>query len=110
MKVSHVHLSFLDLKTANQWMKTILDKDPGYQNDGMAVFSFENVDCVFDQGDSDTEVTIALASVNCENDFKVLSNKGAVTIEVPTAQPWGVKTAYLKGPGKVIFEIEEPLK
>lgn len=25
-------------------------------------------------------------------------------------RPWGVKTAYLKGPGEVVFEIEEALK
>lgn len=90
MKVSHVHLSFLDLKGAVQWMKAVLAKDPGYQNDGMAVFSFEYIDYVFDKGDLDTEVTIAFASKDCENDFKSLSQKGAVTIEPPTAQAWGV--------------------
>ena len=110
MKISHVHLSFLDLKSAIQWMKVLLNKEPGYQNDGMAVFSFENIDYVFDNGNSDTEVTIALVSKNCESDFQSLSQRGVETVELPTAQPWGVKTAYLKGPGKVTFEIEESLK
>lgn len=110
MKVSHIHLSFTDLKNAIGWMKKHLNKEPGYQNEGMAVFSFENIEYVFDQGESNTGVTIALASNNCECDFKNLSKHGAEVIEQPMAQPWGVKTAYLKGPGEVVFEIEEALK
>lgn len=110
MKISHVHLSFTDLKGAIQWMKAILSKEPGYQNDGMAVFSFENIDCVFDKGDSNTEVTLALASNNCESDFQTLTQRGVIVIDPPTSQPWGVKTAYIQGPGKVVFEIEEPAK
>lgn len=110
MKISHIHLSFVDLKNAVQWMKKILLKDPGYQNDNMAVFSFENLEYVFDQGEKNTDVTIALGSINCEVDFKTLSTRGAATIELPSTQPWGVKTAYIKGPGAVVFEVEEVLK
>jgi predicted enzyme related to lactoylglutathione lyase len=110
MKVSHIHLSFLDLKNAIGWMKQVLNKEPSYQNEGMAVFSFENIDYVFDQGEVDTEITIAFASANCEDDFQKLNEHGAEVVELPTTQPWGVKTAYLKGPGKLTFEVEESLR
>lgn len=109
MKVSHVHLSFTDLKAAIQWMKQIMGLNPGYQNDGMAVFAFANASFIFDQGDSDSNVTIALSSEDCEKDFTSFQEKGADVLESPSAQPWGVKTAYFKGPGAVVFEIEEIL-
>lgn len=107
MKVSHLHLGFTNLANAVQWMQQVLQADPFYQNDRMAAFAFENIEYVFDLSDSEIETTMAFACDDCEKKFQELVAKGAIVIEVPAEQPWGVKTAYLQGPGKVIIELEE---
>jgi len=107
MKVSHIHLGFKNLSSAVQWMQQVLQMDPFYQNDHMAAFAFENIEYVFDLSDSETAATMAFACDDCEKKFKELASRGAVAIESPEEQPWGVKTAYLQGPGKVIIELEQ---
>jgi hypothetical protein len=35
--------------------------------------------------------------------------RGAVSVAAPANQPWGARAAYLRGPGRLKFEIEGPL-
>ncbi len=106
MKVSHVHLLFTDLAAAIGWMrKSFIDRST-YQNEGMAVFAFENISYVFDKSDVNSEATVALASDDCAGDFALLSSRGGVVLENPTTQPWGVKTAYLQGLAKLFLKLK----
>ena len=58
---------------------------------------------------SGKQLTLALASQNCDEDFSVMKRNGAAVLEAPKNQPWGVRTAYFQGPGRLIVEIEEAL-
>ncbi len=110
MDLGHLHISFQDLQKSVKWMQQILGKEPAYQNQNMAVFPFGNTSLIFDKGEEDTAVTIAFNSENCDMDFAKLKERGAEVIDVPSDQPWGVRAAYLQGPGKSTIEIEQPLK
>lgn len=110
MELGHLHIQFKNLPKSVNWMKQVLGKEPAYQNQNMAVFSFEHTSLIFDQGEDDTSVTIAFNSRDCDADFKRLRDRGAVVIESPTDQPWGVRAAYIQGPGKVTVELEQPVK
>ncbi|MEK7356410.1 MAG: VOC family protein [Bdellovibrionota bacterium] len=110
MKTAHIHLSLSNLPAAIDWMKSTLDMNPTYQNPGMAVFAFENVTYVFDASDTDSAVTIAIDSDDCEKSTTEVRDRGARILEEPQAQPWGVKTAYFAGPGQITFEFEESLR
>lgn len=110
MKLGHLHIGFKDLNGAVRWMKTTIGKDVSYENTNMAVFAFGDTSLIFDQSDEDTPITIAFESDDCEKDFKTFIKKGATEVESPKEQSWGVKTAYVKGPGKTTVEIEQVLK
>ena len=108
-ELTHLHIRFRELSEAVRWMKTVLEREPVYENPGMAVFAFGQTSLIFDRGDEDTEMTIAFGSVDCDGDFSRLCARGAQVVEPPSDQPWGVRTAYLNGPGRLIFELETQL-
>ena len=110
MKFGHLHIQFQNLDNAVRWMKTVLEVEPVYANAGMAVFQFEHTSLIFDKADTDSAVTIAFDSEDCEKDFARLQSRGAVVTEAPTKQPWGVMAAYFQGPGKAFLELEQMLK
>lgn len=85
-------------------------KEPGYRNQNMASFDFEHASLVFDQSDEDTTLTLALKSIDCDLDFSEIKSRGAQVVEPPSDQPWGVRTAYFQGPGRMMIEIEQPHK
>lgn len=110
MKLGHIHIGVTDLENSVNWMRQIFKKEPAYQNQNMAFFPLEGLGLIFDRGESDAEITVAFDSNNCDSDYARLTERGAETVEAPTDQPWGVRAAYIKGPGKVTFELEQPLK
>jgi hypothetical protein len=110
MNLGHLHIGFKDLAASIQWMEQVLGKKPAYQNQNMAVFPFEHMSLLFDRSDEDAVVTVAFDSKNCDADFATLIGKNAKVLENPADQPWGVRVAYLQGPGKTTIEIEQPLK
>lgn len=109
MNLGHIHIGFKDLAASVHWMERVLEKKPAYQNQNMALFQFEHMGFVFDQSEEDAEVTIAFDSENCDADFADLAARKAEIMEEPADQPWGVRVAYLKGPGRTTIEIEQPL-
>lgn len=109
MEIGHMHFGFKDFEGSVTWMKSMLDKEPGYRNQNMASFDFENSSLVFDQSENDAVATLALRSADCDRDFLKMKARGAEVLESPTDQPWGVRTAYFQGPGAIIIEIEQPL-
>ena len=110
MKLGHVHIQFKDLQSAVRWMKEVAGLAPAYQNPRMAVFAWENSSLIFDQSEEDSAVTIAFDSDDCRRDFSMFESRGAETVEAPADQPWGVRAAYLKGPGATTIEIEQALR
>src|SRR5882672_7205666 len=74
----------------------------------MAVFLLGEFSLIVDAADEDSHATIAFASDDCERDFRTVKERGAEVIAPPTKTGWGVIAAYLKGPGGLTVEIEEP--
>jgi len=59
--------------------------------------------------DEDAVAIIEFASDDCDRDYRQASDRGAETMESPQDCAWGVRAAYLRGPGRITFEIEEDL-
>ena len=109
MILNHVHLQVRDLKAAVDWLETIFQMKPGYQDARMATFSFDPFILIFDAAAEDALATVGFQSDDCDRDFRPLVERGAVVLEPPTNKAWGIRTAYFKGPGALKFEIEGPL-
>jgi catechol 2,3-dioxygenase-like lactoylglutathione lyase family enzyme len=104
-----MHLQVRDLDAAIDWFETILQVHPGFRNDRMATFSFNSLILVFDAANDDAQATVGFESDDCDRDFRAVVKRGAVAIQEPTNQAWGVRTGYFKGPGALKFEIEGPV-
>lgn len=110
MKVSHIHVNVRDLKAAVEWMHRALGARPVFENERMAVIPLNGLSIIFDQADEDANVTIAFDSQDCAKDYEAIAARDiAKVIEPPARKPWGVVVAYLAGPGRVTFEIEQVL-
>ena len=109
MTLNHIHLQVRDLKAAIHWLETIWQIQPGFRNERMATFSFNSLTLIFDAASDDTPAIVGFESDDCDRDFRLLVERGAIVIEPPTNKNWGVRTAYLKGPGELKFEIEGPI-
>src|ERR1700746_591414 len=109
MTLNHIHLKVRDLNAAAVWFETILELPAGFRNERMATFSFNRVTLIFDAADEDVSATVGFESDDCDRDFREVVGRGAITLEPPANKPWGVRTAYFKGPGELKFEIEGPI-
>lgn len=110
MKASHIHLNVRDLKKAVDWFNRFFEIKPSYQNDRIASLPFGGISLILDSSDEDAAATIAFDSKSCDEDFRKLISRGAEVIENPEDKQWGVRAAYLKGPGAITFELEQPLR
>jgi uncharacterized glyoxalase superfamily protein PhnB len=106
---SHIHLKTRDLPACLEWLKSVWELTPDYGDEGMATFTFGGVAVVFDASDHDSEATLAFLSEDCNADYERMTSRGAETIEPPMDRFWGVRNAYLKGPGGLTLEIEQEL-
>lgn len=109
MNLNHIHLRVRDLNAAVAWFEAVLQVHPGFQNEHMATFSFGSLTLIFDAADDDVAATVGFESDDCDGDFRTLVERGAVSLAPPTDKDWGVRTAYLKGPGELRLEIEGPI-
>ncbi len=110
MKLNHIHLGVRDLPAALTWLHRIWQVDPRFQNERMAVVEFVSFILILDSSDQDSPATIGFETETCDEDFKRVIERGAIALEQPTDRPWGLRAAYIKGPGALKFEIEQPLK
>ncbi len=46
-------------------------------------------------------------SSDCDNDYKNFTKKGIESIAEPIDNSYGVRAAYLKGPGDITIEVEQ---
>jgi hypothetical protein len=82
---------------------------PTYSDDRIASVPFGALTIILERSGADTAATIGFESRNCDEDVRAVVARGAVVLEQPADRPWGVRAAYLQGPGALKFEIEEPL-
>ena len=110
MRLNHIHVAVRDLPAALDWLDRVWHLKAQFQNERLATLSFGDFVLILDSADTDTPATIGFESEDCDNDFRTVVGRGAVPLEPPNAKPWGVRCAYIQGPGRLTFEIETPLK
>lgn len=110
MKGAHVHLQVRNLRATLAWLERVWRVRPVYADRDMAVVPFGPLSVIFDRARKDGPATLAWASRNCDADYRTVLRRGARPIEPPTDRPYGVRAAYVRGPGALTFEIEQPLR
>jgi len=110
MKMSHVHCRVQDLQAAANWFEKVLQVGRVFNNERMVWLSFGELGVILDAASDDSVITIGFDSQDCDADFRLLASRGAETIEAPQDRPWGARSAYLRGPGRLTVEIEQVLK
>jgi predicted enzyme related to lactoylglutathione lyase len=109
VKGTHVHLGVRDLPGALQWLDTVWQLRPTFQNERMATLPFGEITIILDASAADTPATVGFESQNCDEDFRAIVARGGRALEPPADRPWGVRAAYIQGPGALKFEIEQAL-
>ncbi len=110
MRGNHIHLGVRDLAGVLEWLEDICLVKPTYRTDRMAVLPFGDVGLIIDQSDEESSATLGYHSDDCDEDFRAIVARGAVPIDEPSDRTWGVRVAYLQGPGRIRLEIEQPLE
>jgi hypothetical protein len=86
----------------------VFEIEPLHREAELAVLPFGGTALLLDRADEDSPATIAFQSTNCDKDYQRVLARGAEPIEPPTDRTWGpVRSAYIRGPGRLTFEIEE---
>jgi catechol 2,3-dioxygenase-like lactoylglutathione lyase family enzyme len=109
MKLNHVHLSVRDLEAAVEWIRHVLQAEPTLVGDRMAFVLLGAFTIFFDRSDKDSPATLGFESADCDSDYKMVVERGAVPLEAPVNRAWGTRSAYLRGPGTITLEIEQNL-
>ena len=110
MRLNHIHVAVRDLTGALDWLERVWQVKPQFQNDRMATLLFDEFTLILDLGETDSPATIGFESDDCDRDFAAVVARGAEPLSSPENKPWGIRCAYLQGPGRLTFEIEGPLK
>jgi hypothetical protein len=110
MNLNHIHLGVRDLGGAIDWLDRIWQVKPEFQNSRMAAVSFGAFTVILDAAEADHPATVGFQSDDCDRDYRTVLERGAVALDPPANQPWGVRAAYIQGPGRLKFEIEGPIK
>lgn len=110
MQLNHIHLGVRDLGAALAWLDQVWQLKAEFQNERMATIAFGSFILILDASETDTIATIGFESDDCDRDFRAVMDRGAVALDPPSNKPWGVRAAYVRGPGQLKFEIEQPLK
>ena len=109
MEGNHVHVFVRDLAGALAWFGRVWAAEPTYQEASMAVLPFGPIIIVLGEEDEETVTTLGYASADCDADFRTVVGRGAVALEEPADRTWGVRVAYVKGPGRITLELEQEL-
>ncbi len=109
MRLSHLHLGVHDLSAAVAWFRAVAGIETTYENDHMASFVLGDQSLVLDRAETDSEATLAVESQDVDADHAAFLTRGGVDAGAPEDQPWGVRCAYIRGPGALTIELETPL-
>lgn len=110
MKANHVHVGVRDLPAAIAWLERVWEIKPVFQIPQMAIFAVGDFHLFADEEEHDTRATVGFVSEDCDRDYAAVTARGAETISAPEDKPYGSRAAYVKGPGAMTFEIEQPLR
>ncbi len=110
MKFSHLHVSVRDLPSAIRWFADVARLKATYENGRMASFSLGgDFGLILDAAAADSTATLAWETADCDADFARFVARGAGVEAAPEDLAWGVRAAYLRGPGGLVIELEQPL-
>lgn len=90
------------------WCESVWGVKASFTNERMAEIPFGQFSLILNVGPSESKVTLGFHSDNCDLDYQTVVERGAISIEPPADRPWGVRAAYIKGPGALTVEIEQP--
>ena len=110
MKANHVHVGMRDLPAAVSWLERVWGLKPVFQIPQMAIYAVGEFSLFVDAEDHDSRATVGFVSDDCDRDYARMVARGAETVSAPEDKPYGSRAAYVKGPGALTFEIEQPLK
>ncbi len=108
-QIAHVHVFVKDRPAAVEWLRTIWDAEPVAEDHEMSLFIFGPTQLVVNDVEDDIASTVAFTSDDCDRDYRTVISRGAVGVDEPKDMPWGVRAAFVQGPGRLTFEIEQPL-
>ena len=108
-QIAHVHVFVSDRPAAVEWLVTVWEAEPVAEDHEMSLFIFGSTQLVINDVADDIPSTVAFTSANCDRDYRDVVARGAVSVDAPKDMPWGVRAAFVQGPGKLTFEIEQPL-
>lgn len=109
-QISHFHVFVKDRPLAVAWLKKIWEAIPVEEDHEMSMFVFSEVAIVINDREEDVPSIIAFKSEDCDVDYKMVMARGAISIHEPNDKPWGVRIAFIEGPGELTFEIEQVLR
>ena len=107
--INHIHVKVADLGATLVELERVWLLQASFTGETMAVIDLEPILLVVDSADGDAETIIGFASEDCDRDTAAAVSRGAVVLEAPFDAPWGPRVSYLRGPGKITFEFEQPL-
>jgi predicted enzyme related to lactoylglutathione lyase len=110
MNLNHIHLGVRDLRGTLDWLDRVWQLKPQFQNNHIATIIFGSFTLILDAAETDSFATIGFESDDCDRDFRSVVERGAVALDPPSNKEWGSRAAYVQGPGRLKFEIEEPPK
>lgn len=109
MEGNHFHVFVRDLAGALSWFARVWAAEPTYRGEDMAILPFGPILLILDEDEEETVTTIGYATADCDADFRKVVGRGAQAIEEPADRSWGVRVAYLQGPGRITLELEQEL-
>jgi hypothetical protein len=109
MEFNHLHVGVRDLPAAREWLVKVWAIAPSFENESMASLMLHGTTLILDAAEEDAAAIIGFASDDCDGDYRQAADRGAETLEPPQDRAWGFRAAYLRGPGRITFEIEEEL-
>ena len=107
MRVNHIHVAVQDLEAAVRWFETVWVTHPTFTNGRMAVLVLQDFTLILDAATFDSAVTIGFHCDDCDADYAAVAARGGVAIQPPSDQPWGARSAYIRGPGRLTLELEQ---
>jgi predicted enzyme related to lactoylglutathione lyase len=110
LEIGHMHLGVKDIPSALAWFDRVFQWKPTFQDERMAVLPVKPIGIILDRADHDAVATLGFQSTNVDADYLRLIGRGAVSLEAPNDKPYGVRGAYIKGPGSLTIELEGPLR
>ena len=110
LEVGHIHLGVKDLSAALSWFERVFQWKPVFRNERMAVLPVKPTGVILDKSENDAVATLGFQSNDVDLDYARLLGRGAVSVEAPNNKPYGVRGAYVRGPGLLTIELEGPLK